>query len=250
MIKCIAYRSWNEFKRDFTKDLFFDGIYKKDTYIFRGQGEEKWKLTSFFQRVFGQAIPWDKREEVENGLLSSFKEKCQRYVEDSRLEHLEGEELRILAQHYNVPTTLLDWSYSPYIAAFFAFSQCFNTNESNNVAIWAINRNHQIWCDKRGAEIVDDLVLINKRQRWQQGCFTKIEYSENTVDDYALDRERKNPEINLDEAIVKITIPKTERLQALAELEAMNITYPAIMGGLESCGYAAILDIQMKYFNN
>lgn len=249
MIKVIQYSSWTAFKRDFTKDLFSNGIYQKDYYIFRGQGEEKWNLESYFQREFGKYIEWDKKEEIEQQLLKSFKEKCQRYLGENSLNDLKDEELRILAQHYHVPTTLLDWSYSPYIAAFFAFSQCFRTNESSNIAIWALQKRHQIWNDKKGAQIIDDLVTLNKRQRWQQGCFTKIEHTENTVDGYALDREQKDPNINLGEAIIKLTIPKSERLQALAELESMNITYPVILGGMESCGLAAILDAEIKYFN-
>lgn len=248
MIKTIAYSSWSDFKRDFTNDLFYDGIYKKDRFIFRGQGEETWKLTSYFQRQFGQWVEWDKREEIEEELLKKFSEKCQRYLDDDILNNLDKEQLRILAQHYNVPTTLLDWSYSPYIAAFFAFTQSFGTDESQNIAIWAINKKHQIWNDKKGARLIEDLVTVNKRQRWQQGCFTKIEYSESTVDDYALDRKKKDPKIDLNDAITKFTIPKADRLQALSELEAMNITYPVIMGGIEACGLAAILDVQIKYF--
>ena len=72
-----------------------------------------------------------------------------------------------------------------------------------------------------------------------------IEYSEDSVDSYVADREKKGCDVK--NALVKMTIPKSERLQALAELEAMNITYPVILGGIESCGMSAVLDVQMKY---
>ncbi len=245
MIDELRYDSWNDFKRDFTRDLFQDGIYEKDVYLFRGQGEECWKLISYFQREFGKVIEWDRQQEVEDSLLEYFQAHCKRYFDDDITEGLDKEQLRILAQHYHVPTKLLDWSYSPYIAAFFAFSRCYGTDDSDSVAIWVLKKNHRIWNDKSGVRIVEDQVNVNKRQRWQQGCFTVIEYSEDSVDSYVADREKKGCDVK--NALVKMTIPKSERLQALAELEAMNITYPVILGGIESCGMSAVLDVQMKY---
>jgi hypothetical protein len=35
-----------------------------------------------------------------------------------------------LAQHYGYPTPLIDWTWSPYVAAFFAFRN-INTNEKS-----------------------------------------------------------------------------------------------------------------------
>jgi hypothetical protein len=41
----------------------------------------------------------------------------------------------MLMQHYKAPTRLLDWSYSPYLAAYFACS----SNPNIDGAIWALN---------------------------------------------------------------------------------------------------------------
>lgn len=245
MIEEICYETWNDFKRDFTRDLFPGGIYEKDVYLFRGQGDESWELTSYFQRQFGASIVWNMQQEVEDCLLDQFELYCKRYFDEDITKGLDREQLRILAQHYNVPTPLLDWSYSPYIAAFFAFAYCYQADNTDSVAVWALKKNHRIWNDKKGVRIIENLVEVNKRQRWQQGCFTVIEYSEDSIDSYVRDREKKGDDVR--GALVKMTLPKSERLQALAELEAMNINYPVIMGGFEACGAAALLDVQMKY---
>jgi hypothetical protein len=47
--------------------------------------------------------------------------------------------LLALAQHYGVPTRMLDWSRNPYIAAYFAASDCILQRKTGRLAVWAFD---------------------------------------------------------------------------------------------------------------
>ena len=239
-VKEIRLNSWNEFKT-YLVNLYGQGGFVKDKFLFRGQGRDHWKLESTFDRQF--PLPtYDKGERIQlyQKMLDLFKTRLadsdipQKVLEDERL-------LTSLGQHYGLPTRLLDWSGSPYYAAFFAFSsnlQYFGTKEY--VAIYALKCSSSIWNKEYGVEIVDVPPLSNTRIRIQQGKFTLQRTPEQTLDDY-VDRHED------EEALRKIILPANEARNVIADLDSMGIDYDSVYSGLDGIAKATFFKILFNH---
>lgn len=141
-------------------------------------------------------------------------------------------------------TRLLDWTYSPFIAAYFAFEDEM-AEYTGDVAIWDIQRDHEIWNSNLGVEIVDEVLMENDRQKYQLGSFTLQNSPSLSLDNFIRECNRNGR--NVVNALCKVIIPYCERKIALLDLNSMNINAAIIWGGYEGCARAAQMDIDLAY---
>lgn len=94
------------------EDIFeFLNTYRKSTrYQFRGQSDSKWKLVPKAGR-----IPYNNIDDKE--IFKHWKRRAFSHLENQNLNDIE---LLTIAQHTGLPTRLLDWTYNPLVAVFFA----------------------------------------------------------------------------------------------------------------------------------
>lgn len=81
-------------------------------------------------------------------------------------------EIAALAQHYGLPTRLLDWSYDINVAAYFATAG--DRKEEGNFAIWALNRNYLSFHAESLIKFVTPHYAGNPNLSAQKGIFTHL----------------------------------------------------------------------------
>jgi hypothetical protein len=112
-----------------------DGDLQNHAWIFRGVNDSSFELEPGIERCAkGSGIGW---AALESKASEEFKNRAHVYLNQPLTT---TDELTWLAlmQHYGVPTRLLDFTLSPFVALYFAARHCAN-KDRKAVRVWAIN---------------------------------------------------------------------------------------------------------------
>lgn len=135
--------SWTEFSS------FIAG--KSGDWIYRGQVED-WDLTTSLERAMREwEVDLSYGQAIEEQLIRAFR---RNYRGDGR-DQVVSDTLYCLSvmQHHGAPTRLLDWTYSPFVAAKFAIER----GRKRKPVVWCLNG---AWCANAAKKIVP---LLRKR---------------------------------------------------------------------------------------
>jgi len=119
--------SWRGYV-DLVEDLT-GGVGK--AWVFRGQREFDWPLSTSLERTARGDLA-----KAENYLRYEFDRRAHLFVPPQMMPQGDVETLSLM-QHHGAPTRLLDFTYSPYVAAFFALEEAAQNGQSS--AVWAID---------------------------------------------------------------------------------------------------------------
>jgi hypothetical protein len=267
----VIVSEWNAFEHWIAKLRFI-------TPLFRGQANFDYSLQPSIERAVSIGLEYKRRHLEDDEPLGRVQNETEALDKFRRgahhfLSHLPEPNSTVdwlaLMQHHGAPTRLLDWTYSPYVALFFALEQAHD----GDGAIWAIDQSwitaqtkkhlseYDAWeANERRSYINRSIISngmpeplivvaephqINQRMMAQQGTFLcPLRYDAtfmNTLSLMLLDQDgvRSRPVIS------KIRIASPCRMQFLRKLRTMNIHNASLYPGLDGFAKSLVVDVRL-----
>lgn len=238
---------WQDFSDLLESDFFnTNGV----QFIFRGHRRYDWSLLPTLGRLTENGIV---SAELADKQLGLFRRAVRGRLKDTSLlvEADQEDELWSVGQHHGLMTPLLDWTYSPYVALFFAFAKEDQQGEEDNHyrAVYVLNKSF-VADDEQCPDIRmleprkdDHGRLVN-----QAGLFTfsptdatienKLIETISDFDEFKEAAEETEAEV-LARYICKIYIKNEDREGCLRSLRRMNVhhasLFPDLLGASDYC---------------
>lgn len=243
--------NWQHFQQILNEE-FFNRESKE--LVYRGQEDFSWALTPSLGRLNSAGTIDEKVAQKQKEL---FRLSIRGRVSDINFVE-EDIELWALGQHNGLKTPLLDCTYSPYIALFFAFERDDSLKEEHESrAIFILNKKaleeleeieENIFIQPRGN---DHIRLIN-----QAGLFTiSPRDTSDTLESYII-KVLANSGVDVESAdemsqyICKIHIPNIDKISCMNHLRKMNIhhasLFPDLFGSSLYCNEMIYEYVELK----
>ena len=245
----VRVSSWEELNSQLYENTWNPALQRfRSDYAYRGMTRARQDLTTTLMRLGGNF------HELEAHLLRNFK----KYALQTAVPTNSEWNWLAVAQHHGLPTRLLDWTYSPYVALHFATDDTEKYDREG--VIWAVNfvKVHQLIPRKLRnllerersnaftVEMLDEAasnlgVLQNLAREDFALFFETPSLDARIVNQYALFSLMSPPEACLDDWLMshasdlarRIIIPAELKWEARDKLDQANITERVLFPGLD-----------------
>ena len=240
-------QSWNQLHDWLFEDAWDEQIGRyRSRCAFRGMSNVDYSLETALIRLGGNF------EQLERHLLRNFK----KYAHRSAVKRDSIWEWLAVAQHYGLPTRLMDWTYSPFVAMHFATASVDEMDKDG--VIWAVNyvMTHRLLPEglrqdlqAEGANIFTvemlskQIVSLEELANMSDTCvvlfFEPPSMDDRIVNQYALFSIMSDPKEIMDRWLFtypdlyrKIIIPSELKWEIRDKLDQANITERVLFPGL------------------
>jgi hypothetical protein len=250
----ISLKKWSEFKPtidEIRRDYGYHAVAISDnqpiefsnTILFRGQQSSKWELETTLERKTQEVFTLRRYLYVATKSVNELEsytgqkwnvkdfpdliEEAEKKQSQFHL-YLPNYDYLIYLRHHGYPSPLLDWTESPYIAAYFAMCE---SSSDENVAVYAYietpRGGKSLGSEKPRISVQGPYVSTDKRHFAQKAWYTVATRwsSQNEEHTFCPHREVFEKPENDQDVLIKITIPSSDRKIALRELNDFNINH-------------------------
>lgn len=249
--------SWSRFFDFLEAEVFDPSIASKPTYIWRGQRRKDWSLSSSLDRLSGKLNLLTAGPSVLESRLAEHLESF-KYATRGRRGYnpasLLENEWWALGQHFGLATPLLDWTRSPFAAAYFAFEELASDPTDYRVVYGlarnAVTKKSEEILEKTSdllkqrapvIEFIDPMSDENQRLVSQAGLFTRAPIGVPIEQWVAREFEGSSSVV-----LLRIEIPDTDRLTCLRALNRMNINHLSLFPDLTGASRATNLKLELQ----
>ena len=122
--------NWDELLKFYKKEI------SKSQWMFRAEKTSFHPLETSLDKAFNDCEITEKKSEVERKLIRLFKRRYRLHV-DSKMIAQNNLEIISLMQHYGAPTRALDWTYSFFVAVYFAVNR---HSDKDDGVVWCLDK--------------------------------------------------------------------------------------------------------------
>ncbi len=245
----VVIRNWEELQRTIFEGVWDDRVMRyRANYVYRGMSRADWGLTPSLNRACAHDLTLEKQ------LLRSLRKYgCADLPPDATVW-----QLLVIGQQFGLPTRLLDWTYSPLVAAHFATED--QTQYDRDGVIYCanveeMNRNlppvfrERLLREKTNVFTMEMMELAastleNLKQQEVRGCpyvlfFEPASVVDRIANQYALFSVCSDVETGVDtvpwaeSCLRRIIIPAMVKLEIRDKLDYINISERMIYPGLD-----------------
>ena len=242
----VRVSSWVELQERLFGETWHEGLGRHRTsYAFRGRGDAEEDLSTSIARLGG-----DPRQ-LERHILRAFR----KYAASDAVPIDSVWNWLALGQHHGLPTRMLDWTFSPYVALHFATAHAARFDRDG--AVWCVDfaRVHELLperlralLEREGADVFTTELLQDEvgsvealEELGEFALFVEPpSFDARIVNQYALFSLLSKPDLSLDSWLAsrtelwhRIVVPAELKWEVRDKLDLANVTERVLFPGLD-----------------
>jgi len=271
------FKTWEEFESELvelnkeTEELKKQKSGYVSPILFRGQSNSQWKLNSTLNRIAAGMELSKYLAHIRNieNIISTYtgsdwdvSGKIGFYIKQAdwnffclltENDFLKIVEFMVYLRHHDFPSPLLDWTISPYVAAFFAFNKQFTNANEKQVAIFAFREychgGKNISPQEPHISGIGSNLRTHKRHYLQQTEYTICGKKEKSGEYilYSHEDVKSDPTSIPQDVVRKYTIPVSEQKKVINKLKLMNISEYSLFGTEDALVRSLAMDMILEY---